>query len=501
MNVKLYTGFAKKNNSTKIPASGAPSLDLVGTLKSDCSVMNPVIQIERLSSDLVPSIYNYAYISDYGRYYYVTDVRWVFPFWEISMSVDVLDSYRTQIGASSHDVLSTDSTTDFNPMITDTMYPATNEIDLEQFSLPSPFTSQINNGIYVVGLISGDSTNSVGAVTYYAMTAAQFGTFKGILFGNGNLVTMGLAEFDPSAPGTLVPLVTDMSLEMTKAMYNPYQYVASCMWFPFPITALDSGSYSLVSGLKLGWWDYPVNGYLLQAQNLVLASPYANAITPHPQAATRGDYLNYAPYTRCTVYGIFGSTPLDLSFFDSDDNSLNITYVIDLITGQCRVRIESFQLSASPRRYHILCEKDFLCGVPIQLAQIATDYLGAAVTAVDAVSNTLNNALTLNVAGTVSSAAHGIYDTLNAIMPQMSTSGTNGSMMIVSSELNTKVVFQYFNLTDEDITHKGRPLCEIRQINTLSGYILCSDGEFDLNCLEQERNLISDFLTTGFFWE
>lgn len=501
MQITLYSGFKKKRNSTKLPGSGQSSMVLTGTLKENCSVLNPVVRINRVMGDVVPQGFTYAYIPDFNRYYFVTGVAWSKPFWEISMAVDVLASWKSQIGLSSHYVLRTDSTTDFNPMITDTMYPATNDISLEQFSLPSPFTSQISNGIYVVGLISGDSVNSVGAITYYAMTSTQFGTFKEILFGNGNLVTMGLAEFDPAHPGQLIPLVTDMSLEMTKAMYNPYQYVASCMWFPFPISALDSSTYSLVSGLKLGWWSYPVNGYLLQAQNLVLSSAYANAITPHPQASTRGDYLNYAPYTRCTVYGIFGSTPLDLSFFDRDDNSLNIVYIIDLITGQCRVRMESFQLSASPRRYHILCEKDFLCGVPIQLAQIATDYLGAAVTAVDAVSDTVNNALTLNVAGAVSSAAHGVYDTLNAVMPQMSTSSTNGSMMIVSSEMNTKVVFQYFNLTDEDISHKGRPLCEIRQINTLSGYILCSDGEFDISCMDEERDMITDFLTSGFFWE
>ena len=196
--------------------------------------------------DVVPYGFTYAYIPDFNRYYFVTGWAWNPPFWEGSMTVDVLASHRSQIGTSSHYVLRTDSTTDYNPMITDTMSPASNEIDLEQFSLPSPFTSQINNGIYVVGLISGDSTNSVGAITYYAMTSAQFGTFKGILFGNGNLVTMGLAEFDPANPGQLIPLVTDMSLEMTKAMYNPYQYVASCMWFPFPISALPSDSDELV---------------------------------------------------------------------------------------------------------------------------------------------------------------------------------------------------------------------------------------------------------------
>lgn len=500
MQITFYSGFQKKRNSTKQPGSGTSSMVVTGTLKENCPVLNPIVRINRVLGDVVPYGFTYAYISDFNRYYFVNDWAWSPPFWECSMTVDVLASHRSQIGASSHYVLRTDSTTDYNPMITDTMYPATNEITLYQQAVTSPFTSIINNGIYVVGIISGETTGSVGAISYFAFTSAQFGALKGILFGDLNLVNMGLAEADPDNPGEIIATTTDMSLEMTKAMYNPYQYIASCMWFPFPIEALDSGSYSSVTGVDLGWWRYPVNAYKLSATNVDIGSG-AISIHAHPQAATRGDYLNYAPYTRCTVYGIFGTTPLDLSYFDRDDNTLTMTYIIDIITGQCKVRFQSYNSTASPIRYHIICEKEYLCGVPIQLAQIATDYLGTAVAAIDATANTVQNALSLNIGGAISSAAHGIYNTLNASMPQLATSGTNGSMMITDQNLLATFCYQHFNLTDEDITHKGRPLCEIRQINTLSGYILCSDGEFDISCMDEERNSISDFLTSGFFWE
>lgn len=500
MQITFYSGFQKKRNSTKQPGSGTSSMVVTGTLKENCPVLNPTVRINRVLGDVVPYGFTYAYIPDFNRYYFVNDWAWSPPFWECSMTVDVLASHRTQIGASSHYVLRTNSTTNFNPMITDTMYPATNEIDLYQSAVTSPFTSIIDNGIYVVGIISGETSGSVGAISYFAFTSAQFGTLKGILFGDLNLINMGLAEADPDNPGEIIALTTDMSLEMTKAMYNPYQYIASCMWFPFPITALESGTYSAVTGVDVGWWRYPVNAYKLSATNVDIGSG-AIAIHAHPQAATRGDYLNYAPYTRCTVYGIFGTTPLDLSYFDRDDNTLTMTYIIDIITGQCKVRFQSYNSAASPIRYHIICEKEYLCGVPIQLAQIATDYLGTAVAAIDATANTVQNALSLNIGGAISSAAHGIYNTLNASMPQLATSGTNGSMMITDPNLLATFCYQHFKLTDEDITHKGRPLCESRTINTLSGYILCSDGEFDISCMDEERTAISDFLTTGFFWE
>ena len=491
MNIIMYTGFAKKKNSTKVPPAGTVSITYTGTLKEPCSVMNPVFKIKRGAIDAVPDPYTYAYIAAFGRYYYVTNVTWAGGFWEISLEVDVLASYRTQIGNSSHYVLRTNSdTTNYDPLITDTMYPASNDISLYQYSLTSAFVSNISDGVYIVGIISGNDTNAVGAISYYAMTAAEFGDLKEALLTDDNLETMDLTN-----AGTWN--ITDMSQELFKTMYNPYQYIASCMWFPILPSAVSGSNETTI---PIGWWDYNLTGKLITAQNLsIIEGP--TTIHTHPQASTRGAYLNYSPYTRCTIYGIFGTIPLDLSFFDRDDDTLVIRYIIDLITGQCRVRLQSYKSSEANPHHHNVMEKDFLAGVPIQLAQIATDYLGAAVAAVDTAANTVQSALSLNIGGAISSAAHGIYNTLNATMPQMMTSGTNGSFIITSSDLNTTFSYQHFNIVDEDIDHKGRPLCKVKTINTLTGYILCADGEFDISCLADERTMIEEFLTTGFFWE
>ena len=497
MVIKLYQHFQKKENSTKQPASNATAITLTGTLKEPCSVLHPVFRIERLAGDTVPSIYDYAYIDDFDRYYFVTDWRWEKPFWVCSLTVDVLASHRTDIGNLQAYIMRTDSASagGFDPLITDTLYPATNEVTLNQYSITSAFESTISNGIYVVGIISGDQTDAVGAISYYAMTASEFGALKNALLSDNNLITMGLAQSD--GQGGLTPLITDMSMEMVKAMYNPYQYIVSCMWFPFQKTAISS---SPVHSIKIGWWSYTLDGNLINAQTIYMHEG-PTTIVRHPQAALRGTYLNYAPYSRCTVYGIFGSLPLDLSYFDNDDDTLILRYIIDLISGQCRVIFQSYQSSSASPVHHNIVETDFLIGVPVQLAQIAVDYLGASVAAVDAAANTVGNALSLNIGGAISSAAHGVYNTINASMPQMRTSGTNGSFLITNTYLNTTFSYQFRWIVSEDIQHKGRPLCQSRIINTLDGYVLCSDGEFDISCLSEERSMISDFLTTGFFWE
>ena len=84
-------------------------------------------------------------------------------------------------------------------------------------------------------------------------------------------------------------------------------------------------------------------------------------------------------------------------------------------------------------------------------------------------------------------------------MPQVETSGSNGSFL--SADYSTHCITQFFKIVDEDITHRGRPLCEVRTINTLSGFILCAEGDVEISCLDEERNMIKKYLTSGFFWE
>lgn len=69
-------------------------MTLTGTLRGESSVINPSFQIETTN----PSSYNYCYIQEFGRYYFITDITSVRNgLWRIDCSVDVLMSFRTQI--------------------------------------------------------------------------------------------------------------------------------------------------------------------------------------------------------------------------------------------------------------------------------------------------------------------------------------------------------------------------------------------------------------------
>lgn len=497
LHLNLYKQFAKKDNSTKQPDSQTLTLGLQGILKEPCSIMNPVVRIERLTSDAMPFDYTYAKWVEAGRFYFVEDWTWVDGLWEVRLKEDVLATFKTEIGASTEYVLRTDSTTIFNGEITDTTYPATTDIVTNSYSLTNIFTTDITVGCYIVGIISGGQTNAVGAISYYAMSSSEFGALKEKLFSDDNLEIMGIIDSGGQA------LVTDLSQEVLKTLYNPYQYIVSCIWFPFGKSAITTKTP--VSAIKIGWWEYPLSGDRLYAQNLELGNEQFT-ISGHPQRS-RGSYLDYAPYTKRTLIGRFGTVAIDNSCFVSG-NKINISYMIDLITGQCYTKISVRDETHSTPAEKLIAERNFLLGVPIQIAQVGTDYLGTAVQAVGTVSSAIggmwqgfatSGGLSGAVGGLIQGAMSGIYNTIDTAMPQVETGGQNGSFLAPVN--NTHVVEQFFKIVDEDIHHRGRPLCELRQLNTLSGFILCAEGELDLSCYDNERKEIMKYLTTGFFWE
>ena len=148
-----------------------------------------------------------------------------------------------------------------------------------------------------------------------------------------------------------------------------------------------------------------------------------------------------------------------------------------------------------------------MIGTPIQIAQVGVDYLGTVANAVNSGGSMINGAVSGYmsggvggaIAGAITSGVSGIANTIGSAMPQMMTSGANGSF--ITAQLSTVLTYEHFIIVDEDISHKGRPLCKVKKINTLTGYILCAEGDLDLNAYDSERTEISKFLTTGFFWE
>lgn len=67
-------------------------------LKRDTSILRPVLLVNS-AQDIFT--FNYMYISEFSRYYFIDDIRSVHDnLWEISAHVDVLETYKNQILAN-----------------------------------------------------------------------------------------------------------------------------------------------------------------------------------------------------------------------------------------------------------------------------------------------------------------------------------------------------------------------------------------------------------------
>ena len=95
MNITFYKNSSEKN---KIGKSLSSELTLSGNLRDECSITSPSILVEATS--LVD--YNYCYIPEFKRYYFISDITSVRNnLWRVSLKCDVLESFKSDILNSS----------------------------------------------------------------------------------------------------------------------------------------------------------------------------------------------------------------------------------------------------------------------------------------------------------------------------------------------------------------------------------------------------------------
>lgn len=91
MDIYLYVNSSEKNRMGKVLSNETV---ISGSLKEETSVINPVIIFEHNN----PTSFNYAYIPDFNRYYFISNFTAVRTgLWRVSMRVDVLESFKDAI--------------------------------------------------------------------------------------------------------------------------------------------------------------------------------------------------------------------------------------------------------------------------------------------------------------------------------------------------------------------------------------------------------------------
>lgn len=91
MLIKFYNNTSEKNVLSKTLTNENIA---TGWLREESDIHAPVVTIDTVNI----SGYNYAYIPEFGRYYFISEITSVRTgFWRVSMVCDVLMSFRTYI--------------------------------------------------------------------------------------------------------------------------------------------------------------------------------------------------------------------------------------------------------------------------------------------------------------------------------------------------------------------------------------------------------------------
>lgn len=493
MQAVFYT-FSKRKNSTKRPSTGGTTYTV--TIKEGSGVVRPRIVL-KWNGSTSPAAFNYAYISDFGRYYWVEEWTFADRCWTASLRSDPLASAKTQIGSASK--LITRSATKMNNDVADTIYPAkTDSLTFNTALSGFSFAQQLDYGKFVVGIVGQGNTFSAAGVGYIVCTGSELQQIINSCFtetaGVWSLSTLG------STVGEVFAAYGD---NLMKSIQNPVQFINSITWLPF--TPATSGQTAVKLG-RLTLWDANHGSPLVCS---CLGNPVTTltfntgSVLATPISTNSGKWRLMEPYSRYTlVCPPFGSFPLNGAQV-VERNGVVAGYIyVDCMTGQAVLECTNFGIEATAQ-----------LGIPIRLSGNTIDYAALANTAANAVGSIAGAgiglagaALTGGVSATLgasfgglSSVVSGITSTAAAAMPQAVQGGIGGGLAACSASRHVQTVF--YDATDEDIAEHGRPFMEVDTVSSHPGFLMCSDGEIAAPLSDGELSEIEAFLKGGFFYE
>lgn len=467
--VNLYT-LEKRENSTKQPVGDQSAFSC--QFKDGCGIINPTIQLN-LGLTFNPSNFNYAYIPDFNRYYFIDEWFFENALWNARMSVDVLATYKYEIGES--DLYALRSANQYDGAISDSMYPTKTSFTYFKQS-HAIFVQSILFGTFVIGVVS-PKTN-FGSIAYYALSRPQMRSLVQYLLDDSTLQAQGFLDMDASLP-------------LQKALMDPLSFIKSCVYVPCSLADIDPDYLNHYTNIEIWDWNTSVKGLLITESTTTINLTHQFTLHKHPQASSRGIYCNVNPYTEIELYcEPFGMIEVDTNALKLA-STLDVDLRIDVTNG-----IGLMTLSTDD---YIIDKISGQVGTPVTLSQVSKDQFGIWSNGINAVGGTLANLAMGNISGALISSIAGITSHQSLRQPKQSTIGSSGSFANYVSGIILQE--QFFEMVEEDRVQNGRPLCKMIKPSNVGGYLLIQDGDIATSGTKQENQMIRSYLEGGFYYE
>lgn len=447
----------KKLNSTKKPSTVLKTLN--GEL-IDGTVLHPVVRFNNSEYRLKA---NYVYLGKFERYYYVHDVEIKRGFIYVNLDVDPLASWVGTIGDTWAYILRCADSSE--KRIADALYPAITEKQTTAHSYRIFTEDEVNHGMYVLSVING-----TGGVSQYWLNDNLIKTFLTRVLTDNSWWTP-----DSSAPEGMQKFL--------KTLFNPMQYITNLIYLP---DIYDSKTTEIPS---IGQWTGIISGSVpVVKAGTIVTRTTSVAIAEHPQKAY-GDYLNCYPYREIILdfspFGVMRIDPMNLSY---GGKSVEIRTSVDITTGNCIIK------AIDPTSGAILGTLSANCAVTVPIVQILTNPHSALL---QGGAQAINSIMNLNFAG----VAQGIDTMIAGQIPMVSSKSDYSGFLGFQKEFQVIVRNQLIT-EPQDPTDNGRPYMKRDKIRNHSGYIVCKDGELNINGMyNEEAEQINNYMTGGFFYE
>ena len=463
--------ITKRSNSTRLP-TGGQAFEI--NLKAPCTIIDPEIKIATESN---PTRYNYCSIPIFGRYYWVKNWMYSDARWIASLTVDTLASYRAQISSATEYVVRSSAKYDGN--IVDSLYPTKAPITTKTVQASStPFSDdpEGNVGFFVVA-VNAPGYVSFGGAIYLAMSGTTFQKLMEALLANTNYLNISADE---------------ISSNLTKALFNPIQYISKAFWIPCG----NAGIGTPISEIPVGWWKMQNVGdaFVIQNSNDKQVFTFSIVTPHHPQLNTRGAYTDGAPYSEYTLYcPPFGEIKLNANLFVRQSR-LYCRLTVDYRTGDAVLDVafgEDFRT--------IVFSTSSNVAVPVQLAQIATN-----VNELASVGGLIQTAVGAVAGGLASFFGNG--DIINGIasgaqQTTVTSQSKGGGASVAKYGITPYLTGAFYEIVNDNNEDHGRPLCQRVQLSTIPGFIMVDDPSIALTATAAEIDSVKSFMRNGFFLE
>ena len=462
MQIKTYSGFSKRFNSTRRP-SGGTTRDVL--LKNETNVKSPTFILSTLD-------FSINYVEAFGNYYYCDVKNLDGHRCELICTMDLPATFKSQMGSYTGLIDYCSASSDVT--ITDPRNKPTSLVSVKATSFALSGISFNTVGGYIIGVLSNNVTGDVGVVDYYTMTRAQMRAFSQELYDQD-----------------FIDLIKDQ-------FTNSKDSLVSCIWVP--MTGIGGAAVNIHIGREtLGSTGGHISDRTVSFNSGLTVVNFSDISGGAGAAMT---YLEKAPYCTGLLYLPFvGIVGLDMDVL-AFTKSMQIDGCVDILTGDIvyNVRYGAFRTSTY--------NGNVATKIPISSA--GYDAIGVASGAITAIGGVVSGIAAVATGGGSLLASAGVTvggGLAAAKSAEFHTMINGGNSSAVGAQLGLSPVAyivqntpEVTNLLSYKQTH-GMPYFKVNTVSNCGGYVQCHDASVSIPGDGEEQTTINAMMNAGFYYE